>query len=46
MSALAEGLFELKRLADGGSGALIEHLLREVAVDLIAEGVANERAQS
>lgn len=46
MSVLAKDLFELKRLADGGSGALIEHLLREIAVGLIAEGVANERAQS
>lgn len=45
MSTLAKDLFELKRLAEGGAGALIEHLLLEVAIDLIAEGVAekNER---
>lgn len=44
MSKLAKDLFELKRLADGGAGALTEHLLREVALGLIAEGVsgANE----
>ena len=46
MSVLAKDLFELKRLADGGAGALIEHLLREIAIDLIAEGVANESARS
>jgi hypothetical protein len=42
MSTLAKDLIELKRLADGGAGALTEHLLREVALNLIAEGVASE----
>jgi hypothetical protein len=39
MSTLALDLIELKRLAQGGAGALIEHLLREVALNLIAPGV-------
>lgn len=43
MSTLAEDLIELKRLAEGGAGALTEHLLREVALNLIAEGVADVR---
>ncbi|WP_250481867.1 hypothetical protein [Caballeronia sp. NCTM5] len=43
MSTLAKDLVELKRLANGGAGALIEHLLREVAANLIARGVADER---
>lgn len=43
MSTLAEDLFELKRLADGGAGALVDHLLKEVALNLIAEGVSDER---
>jgi hypothetical protein len=43
MSVLAKDIFELKRLADGGAGALTEHLLREVANDLISEGVADEK---
>ncbi|CAB3730587.1 hypothetical protein [Paraburkholderia rhynchosiae] len=43
MSQIASDLIELKRLADGGAGALTEHLLREVAADIIAEGVADER---
>jgi hypothetical protein len=43
MSQLAEDLIELKRLATGGAGALTEHLLREVALNLIAEGVSDER---
>lgn len=42
MSVLARDLFELKRLADGGAGGLTEHLLREVASDLIPQGVANQ----
>lgn len=44
MSLLAEDLLELVRLAQGGAGALTEHLLREVAVNLIAPGVADERS--
>lgn len=43
MSTLAKDLVELVRLAQGGAGALIEHLLREVASNLIAQGVADER---
>jgi hypothetical protein len=43
MSTLAEDLIELKRLAQGGAGALTEHLLREVALNLIAQGVRDER---
>lgn len=46
MSTLAKDLFELKRLADGGAGALTEHLLREIASDLIAEGIAEQNERS
>lgn len=41
MSVLAKDLIELLRLARGGAGALTEHLLREVAGNLIAPGVAS-----
>jgi hypothetical protein len=44
MSQLAEDLLELVRLAQGGAGALTEHLLRVVALNLIAPGVADQRA--
>lgn len=40
MSQLAQNLFELQRLKGKGGGALTDHLLREVAADLISEGVA------
>lgn len=43
MSVLAQDLFELIRLSRGGAGALTDHLLHEVAANLIAEGVADER---
>jgi hypothetical protein len=43
MSTLAADLIELQRLAQGGAGALTEHLLREVALNLIAEGVRDEK---
>lgn len=43
MSQLAGDLLELRRLAEGGAGALTEHMLREVASELIAEGVRDER---
>lgn len=43
MSILAQDLLELVRLAKGGAGALTEHLLREVARDLIAQGVEDLR---
>jgi hypothetical protein len=41
MSVLAKDLLELRRLAQGGAGALTEHLLKEVARNLIAPGVAS-----
>lgn len=44
MSWLASDLLELRRLAQGGSGALIQHLLREYAINIIAPGVAYVRA--
>ncbi|MDA0561694.1 MULTISPECIES: hypothetical protein [pseudomallei group] len=43
MSQPAKNLLELLRLAQGGAGALTEHLLREVARDLIARAVADVR---
>lgn len=43
MSQLAGDLMELRRLANGGADALTETLLREVAAELIAEGVRDER---
>jgi hypothetical protein len=43
VSRIAADLIELKRLAEGGPGALTEHLLREVALNIISEGVADER---
>lgn len=43
MSERAKDLIELVRLARGGAGALIEHLLREVAAALIASGVVDFR---
>lgn len=43
MSRIAEDLIELKRLAEGGAGALTEHLLREVALNVISPGVADDR---
>jgi hypothetical protein len=43
MSALAEDLLELKRLAQGGCGALTEKLLHEVAARIIASGLRDEK---
>ena len=43
MSRFAQDLIELQRLCLGGSGALTQHLLREIACSLIAAGVADER---
>jgi len=43
MSDLAQDLLELQRLARLGGGALVEYRLREVALNLIAEGVCDER---
>lgn len=44
MSRIAQDLIELQRLCQGGSGALTQHLLRELAKNLIAPGVADERS--
>jgi hypothetical protein len=44
MSRIAQDLFELLRLAHGGAGALTQHLLREIAMNIIAPGVADARA--
>ncbi|WP_088511466.1 hypothetical protein [Burkholderia ubonensis] len=43
MSRAAQDLIELQRLAQSGAGALTEHLLRELAKSLIAEGVPDVR---
>lgn len=43
MSLIARDLLELQRLALGGAGALTLHLLRELAANLIAPGVADVR---
>ncbi|MXN77582.1 hypothetical protein GR157_22915 [Burkholderia sp. 4701] len=43
MSRAARDLIELQRLAQSGAGALTEHLLRELAKNLIAAGVADSR---
>lgn len=43
MSRIAKDLLELKRLSEGGAGALTQHLLREIAANLIALGVADQR---
>ena len=43
MSRIAKDLLELQRLCQGGSGALTEHLLRGLAKNVIAAGVADER---
>lgn len=44
MSRIAKDLLELKRLSEGGAGALTQHLLREIAANLIALGVADQRS--
>lgn len=44
MSQAAHDLIELQRLAQGGAGALTEHLLREVAQNIISQGVENARS--
>jgi hypothetical protein len=41
MSHAAQDLIELQRLAQGGAGALTQHLLREVAKSIIATGIAD-----
>lgn len=40
MSLLAKDLSELRAMP---RGALVEHMLREIALNLIAEGVRDER---
>lgn len=44
MSTLALDLLELIRLGGTERGSLIGHLLREVALNLIAPGVADARS--
>ena len=44
MSLLAKDLLELLREIPRPHGALTEHLLRELAINLIAPGVQDERA--
>jgi len=41
MSYSAQNLIELQRLAQGGAGALTQHLLREMASSIITPGVAD-----
>jgi hypothetical protein len=43
MSTLAKDLIELVRLSQGGAGALTQHLLREIAINIIAPGVRDQR---
>ena len=43
MSVLAQVLTELQRLAQGGAGALTDHLLHEVAAKLISLGLTGEQ---
>jgi hypothetical protein len=43
MSRAAKDLLELIRLAQNGAGTLTQHLLREMAANLIAPGVADVR---
>jgi hypothetical protein len=38
MSRLSLDLIELRRLAEGGAGALTQHLMREIAASLISFG--------
>lgn len=42
MSRLAKDLMELRAIRGGSHGALVEHLLREIALLLIAAGVCDE----
>jgi hypothetical protein len=43
MSYSAQNMIELQRLAQGGAGALTQHLLREMATCIITAGVADAR---
>ena len=43
MSVLAQDLMEFIRLYRLTGGALIEHMLQATALNLIAEGVADEK---
>lgn len=43
MSVLAKDLMELRAIRGSEHGALIEHLMREIALNLIAAGVADMR---
>lgn len=44
LSQDASDLIELQRLAQGGAGALTDHLLKEYAARLIAAGCRDEMA--
>jgi len=41
MSVIAQDLIELRRLVQDGAGTLTRHLLREIAMNIIASGVAD-----
>jgi hypothetical protein len=43
MSRLSLNLLELRRLAEGGAGALTTHLMREIAASLISFGCGSWR---
>ncbi|MDE1007701.1 MAG: hypothetical protein OSB38_18715 [Paraburkholderia fungorum] len=43
MSVLAKDLMELRAIRGNEHGALVEHLMREIALCLIAAGVADQR---
>lgn len=43
MSVLAKSLMDLRAICGGSHGALVEHLIREIALCLIAAGVADQR---
>jgi hypothetical protein len=44
MSVLAKDLMELRALRGNEHGALVEHLMRAIALNLIAPGVRDERS--
>jgi len=46
MSSPEKNLIELQRLAQGGAGALTQHLLREVAKSLCAPSVVDAKPKS
>jgi hypothetical protein len=44
MSALAKDLMELRAIRGTAHGALVEQLMRAIALNLIAPGVRDQRA--